>query len=155
MKRIIMWMVACALAHPAAAEGETMQQQEQAVLNTVMEMTAAFQSKDTDAVMTAYEPQAVVMFQPGEPVSDVAQISEMFAGMAAANPKFTYGGHEVYVQGNLAVHIAPWSMTGRLPDGTDIEQSGLSVAVLRQQADGDWKIVIDNPHGDRLLTGSR
>jgi ketosteroid isomerase-like protein len=43
-------------------------------------------------------------------------------------------------------------MTGKSPDGQEIKQSGLSVAVLRRQADGGWKMVIDNPHGGRLLS---
>jgi len=45
------------------------------------------------------------------------------------------------------IWIAPWSMAGTTSDGQEIQQSGLSVAVLRRQADGGWKMVIDNPHG--------
>lgn len=75
----------------------------------------------------------------------------MFAGMAAANPEFVYAGHDVIVSGDIAMHIAPWEMTATTPDGQEIAQSGLSVAVLRKQADGGWKMVIDNPHGGQLL----
>jgi ketosteroid isomerase-like protein len=42
-------------------------------------------------------------------------------------------------------------MTGKVPDGTDIKQSGLSVVVLRKQADGKWLMVFDNPFGQHLL----
>jgi ketosteroid isomerase-like protein len=42
-------------------------------------------------------------------------------------------------------------MTGTAPDGTPIRQSGLSVAVLRKQADGKWLMVFDNPFGQHLL----
>ena len=42
-------------------------------------------------------------------------------------------------------------MKGKTPDGQGIEQSGLSVAILRKQADGEWLMVIDNPHGQHLL----
>ncbi len=57
------------------------------------------------------------------------------------------------VQGDIAVHFAPWTMTGTAPDGTEIKQTGLSVAVLRKQADGNWLMVIDNPHGQHLMEG--
>ncbi len=71
--------------------------------------------------------------------------------MAAANPKFEFGQNEVIVTGDIAVHSMPWSMTGTAPDGTKVEQGGLSIAVLRRQPDGNWLMVIDNPHGQRLL----
>ncbi len=63
----------------------------------------------------------------------------------------SFAGHEVIVNGDTALHIAPWSMSGTGPNGAAVEQSGLSVAVLRRQADGGWKMVIDNPHGQMLL----
>ena len=66
-------------------------------------------------------------------------------------PVFEYAGHEVFVSGDLAIHIAPWKMTGELPDGQEIGDTGLSIAVLRRQANGEWRIVIDNPYGAHLL----
>lgn len=57
------------------------------------------------------------------------------------------------VAGDVAVHFAPWTMTGTDPRGNPLIQKGLSVAVLRRHADGRWLMVIDNPHGQRLLEG--
>ena len=68
----------------------------------------------------------------------------------AMSPRFEYAGHDVLVVGDLAVHIAPWTMKGKAPDGAPIEQSGLSVAVLRRQPEGRWLMVIDNPHGQHV-----
>ncbi|WP_438498976.1 hypothetical protein [Alteromonas australica] len=48
------------------------------------------------------------------------------------------------------MHISPWSMKGKTPDGQEVKQSGLSVAILRRQKDGDWKMIIDNPYASRL-----
>ena len=145
--------MALALTLPkiSIAESTMMTQDEQNVLATVETMTAALQNKDIAAVMAIYEPSATVAFEPGSPISDNAVLEQMFTGMAAINPVFDYAGHDVIVNGDLAVHIAPWHMTAVTPDGQEINQSGLSVAVLRRQSDGDWKIVIDNPHGGRLL----
>ncbi len=120
-------------------------------LATVQTMTAAFQQADIDTVMATYEEVAAVCFTPGEATEDAAVIREMFTNMAQLRPDFTYAGHEVVVSGDLAVHLAPWTMTATGPDGSHIEDRGLSVAVLRRQPDGDWRMVIDNPHGDRLL----
>ncbi|WP_185960967.1 YybH family protein [Aliiroseovarius halocynthiae] len=121
-------------------------------LLAVETMTEAFQNKDIATVMSAYEPGATVVFDPDAPISDAAQLEEMFRNMSMINPVFDYAqGHDVIVRGDIAMHIAPWTMTGVTPDGQTIAQSGLSVAILRRQLDGSWKMVIDNPHGGRLL----
>ena len=129
-----------------------MTKDQQDILTAIETMTAGFQAGDMATVMQSYEAAATVVFEPEAPVSDAAQLEQMFAGMAAMGPEFTYpAGHEVIVSGDIAVHIAPWKMTAQNLDGQSVEQSGLSVAVLRKQPDGRWKMVIDNPHGGRLL----
>ncbi len=128
-----------------------MSNDQNAVNEAVLEMTNAFQRGDIDTVLNSYGPGAVVMFEPGAPVSDPAMLAETFAAWSAMGPEFNYAGHDVIVSGDTALHIAPWTMTGTGPDGSAIEQSGLSVAVLRRQADGGWKMVIDNPHGQVLM----
>ncbi|MGR3615651.1 MAG: YybH family protein [Paracoccaceae bacterium] len=154
MKHAFAWVMALAMLAPQilTAEGKEMTQDQQDVLAAVQNMTGSFQDGDIAEVMASYENQATVVFEPDAPVSDAAQFEQMFTGMAAVNPVFDYeAGHEVIVNGDIAVHIAPWTMTGLKPDGQELAQSGLSVAVLRKQADGSWKMVIDNPHGGRLL----
>lgn len=154
MKHAFAWVMALAMTLPqiSIAEGQEMTQDETNVLAAIQVMTDSFQSGDIAGVMNTYESPATVVFEPDAPISDAAQLEQMFSGMASVNPEFDYAaGHEVIVNGDIAVHIAPWSMTGKTPDGQDIAQSGLSVAVLRRQVDGSWKMVIDNPHGGRLL----
>lgn len=114
-------------------------------------MTAAFHAGDIEGVMSTYEPGATILFEPGKPESDADAVRAAFFEFFAVQPNFTYAGHEVIVSGDIAVHFAPWNMTGTLPDGTPISDSGLSVAVLRKQADGRWLMVLDNPYGARLL----
>lgn len=153
MKHAKPWLIALAVSLPTTlpAGERQMSSDENAVNETVLDMTTAFQAGDLDTVLNSYEPGAVVMFEPGEPVSDPKILAETFAAWSAMGPEFTYAGHDVIVSGDTALHIAPWSMTGTGPDGSTIEQSGLSVAVLKRQADGGWRMVIDNPHGQALL----
>ncbi len=124
---------------------------QQNVLAVIEHMTNAIQKGDIEGVMATYEDTAVISFEPGIPVSGPAVLREMFQGMIAANPRFDFGGSEVIVAGDIAVHFMPWTMQGTAPDGSQIEQGGLSVAVLRKQTDGSWRMVIDNPHGQRLM----
>ncbi len=121
------------------------------VLETVQRMTAAFHSGDLAGVMASYQQPATVVFEPEAPIDDRAQIEAMFEGSFAMRPKFEYSGHEVVIAGDVALHLAPWTMRGTAPDGSAIEQRGLSVAVLVRQPEGGWRMVIDDPHGQHLI----
>jgi ketosteroid isomerase-like protein len=121
------------------------------ILSTIDAMTDAFHKGDIDGIMRTYESGAVVVGQPGSPVSGTPGLRAMFAGFVAAKAHFTFLGHEVIQADDLALHLTPWRMAGVGPDGTAIEARGLSVAILRRQSDGRWLMVIDDPYGDALL----
>lgn len=121
------------------------------IVSTIITMTEAFNKGDIAGIMRTYEPDAVVVGEPGKPEHGEAALKAMFARFIAAQAAFTYSGHEVVRAADLALHLAPWHMTGVAPDGTAIEARGLSVSVLRRQADGRWLMVIDQPYGDMLL----
>jgi uncharacterized protein (TIGR02246 family) len=121
------------------------------IVSTIVSMTEAFHRGDIVEILRAYEPAAVVVGEPYKPATGEAALRAMFAGFIALKPEFTYSGHDVVIAGDLALHLAPWHMAGVAPDGTKVQQKGLSVAVLRRQADGRWLMVIDQPYGDALL----
>jgi uncharacterized protein (TIGR02246 family) len=121
------------------------------IVSTVLTMTEAFNRGDMSGILSAYEPDAVVVGKPGQPLTGAVALRAMFAEFIALKPSFMYAGHEVVSAGDVALHISPWRMTGVGPDGTPIEQTGLSLAVLRRQTDGRWLMVIDQPYGDALL----
>jgi ketosteroid isomerase-like protein len=127
-----------------------MDQKEQ-ILSTIHQMVDAFHEGDIAGILKTYEPGAVVMAEPGVPVTGKAALEAMFAGFIAARARFTFLGHEVIQAGDVAVHFTPWRMSGTGPDGGPITGWGLSVAVLRRQADGKWLMVIDDPYGDLSL----
>lgn len=121
------------------------------VYSTIEKMVMAFQNKDIDGVLATYENNAVVMFEPQIPVKGKDNLRVAFTEFVGFSPQYSFSGHEVYISGAIATHIAPWKMVGQLPDGSKIEQSGLSIAVLRKQADGSWLMIQDNPHGQFLM----
>lgn len=125
--------------------------QKEKILSTIDAMTDAFHKGDIDGIMRTYEPGAVVVGEPGAPVSGTPALRAMFAGFIAAKAHFTFLGHDVIQAEDIALHLTPWRMAGVAPDGTAVEASGLSVAVLRRQPDGRWLMVVDDPFGDALL----
>lgn len=126
-------------------------EEQKEVLRTIEKMVSAFENKNIDGVLATYESDAIVMFEPQKPVQGKEVLRAMFTQFVDMNPKYTFSGHEIYISGDIATHTAPWKMIGQLPDGTKIEQSGLSVAVLRKQINGTWLMIQDNPHGQFLL----
>lgn len=124
------------------------------VIQTVESMTRSFHEGDLEKVMDHYEQPSTIVFEPGVGVSDPELQRQGFRNFFALSPRFTYGGHEVFVAGNYALHIAPWTMRGTGPGGAAVNQSGLSVAVLVRQNDGTWLLVLDDPFGAQLLQRS-
>ncbi|WP_282091138.1 YybH family protein [Epibacterium ulvae] len=154
MKHACAWLIALAFSttQTLAEDHKIMTQDQKDVIGSIETMTHYFQAGDIARVMESYEEKATIVFEPDTPQPDTGEQVRLFTELSAINPTFDYvAGHEVVVNGDIAMHIAPWSMTGHTPDGQEIKQSGLSVAVLRKQSDGSWKMVIDNPHSGRLL----
>jgi uncharacterized protein (TIGR02246 family) len=112
---------------------------------------AAVAAGDMDAILATFEPSAVMAAQPGMTVAGTEALRGAFEQFLAINPKITVTSQDTIEAGDIALHSYTWTMSGKAPDGSPIEQSGFSTAVLRKQADGRWLMVIDNPFGDRLL----
>lgn len=139
-------------ANANSTEEKIMSKETAEVIQAVEEMTSSFNEKDIEGVLAMYERGAAVMFTPGEKTSNLDELRKKFEGAFQINPKFSYPkGHEVYISNDIALHISPWVMNGKAPDGTALQQSGLSIAVLRKQKDGSWLMVLDNPNGQHLM----
>jgi ketosteroid isomerase-like protein len=150
LKASLLLYVSINTAMATNQEEQNMSHEQSTIISTIQTMTTAFHNSDIAGVLASYEKNAAVMFEPAKQVNDQAEVKKVFEELFQLNPKFDYSGHEVYIANDLALHIAPWTMRGNAPDGSVIEQSGLSVAVLRKQIDGNWLMVLDNPHGQRL-----
>jgi ketosteroid isomerase-like protein len=48
---------------------------------------------------------------------------------------------------DLALVATEWSFSGTGPDGNPVNMATKSADVLRHQADGTWRFVVDNPWG--------
>jgi uncharacterized protein (TIGR02246 family) len=135
----------------SAPSQETQTMTHSAIQAAIDTNNAAVAARDIDGILATYEPGAVLVVQPGLPVMGTAALRDGFGQFLALDPQLTVTDHEIIEAGDIALHLYPWTMTGKAPDGTAFEQSGLSVVVLRKQPDGRWLMVIDNPFGDHLL----
>ncbi len=108
----------------------------------------AFNAGDLESMLALYEPEATFVVQPGEAVTGTNALREAFSGFLALKPTLELEVKGVFRAGDdIALCFADWTLTGTGPDGQTISMSGQGSDVLRQQHDGSWLFVIDNPYG--------
>jgi ketosteroid isomerase-like protein len=108
--------------------------------------TAAFNARDLDALLLLYEPGAVLTPQPGVVVSGPAAIREALGGFLGLNGPIAMTTKTIIPAGDLVMLHAEWTLKGTGPDGTPLALAARSSEVIRRQADGTWRYVIDNPY---------
>lgn len=108
----------------------------------------ALAARDVDAILSLYEPEAILSSQPGQVLSGHAAIREALTGYLAQKPKFILQSRRVIQCGDIALLHSRWAITETDVGGKTIEYEIKPALVVRRQADGTWKVVIDNPGGE-------
>jgi uncharacterized protein (TIGR02246 family) len=139
-------------AQSATALAQESQKMEHAQIQSTTDTNnAAVSAGDIEGALATFEPNAVMVAQPGVSVMGTEALRGAFKQFLGVNPKIAVTEQEVIQAGDIALHSYTWKMSGKAPDGSAIEQNGFSTVVLRKQPDGRWLMVIDNPFGDLLL----
>jgi uncharacterized protein (TIGR02246 family) len=111
----------------------------------------AINKGDLEAAMRLYEPDAVIVAQPGQVARGKDAVRAAIAGFIALKPALKGEAHQLVGTENIALYCSKWSLTGTGPDGKKIEMAGASSDVLRRQPDGRWLVAIDNPWGTAIV----
>ena len=104
-------------------------------------------SGNIDALMSLFEPEAAFASQPGSLGHGPAAVRESLGAFIGMHGTLDLKVTRVLEAGGLAFVAGVWSFTGTGPDGTPVTLTGRNGDVLRRQADGSWRFVIDNPWG--------
>ena len=110
-----------------------------------------FNAGDLDATLALYEPNAMLVAEPGKTVQGMAALREALGAFLAMKPKLTPDKSEMLMTGDLALSLVKWTMNGTGPDGKPLTMTGTSSDVARRQPDGTWRLVIDNPWGTAIV----
>ena len=114
------------------------------VLNSV---TEGINAGDLDSLMTLYEPLACFASQPGQLAKTPMGIRESLRSFIDMNGKLDLSVKRVLKANDLALVTTEGSFSGTGSDGKLVHMTAKSADVLRQQRDGTWRFVIDNPWG--------
>ena len=106
-----------------------------------------FNTGEVSAMLTLYEPAAVLVMQDGRTVTGHTQIA------AQLEPDLKHGlpleakARHVFVAGDIAEIVLDWSIDGTGRDGQHVHVGGSACDVVRRGADGFWRYMIDNNLG--------
>ncbi len=107
----------------------------------------AVNAGDVDAVVALYEPEGSLMRHDGGVATGHAAIREVLAALVAIQPALRNNVVRIVQAGDgLALLYNDWAMSAKGRGGHRIERTGKAVEVVRRQADGTWRFVVDDPY---------
>ena len=114
------------------------------VLEAIVE---GINSGNLDSLMALYESRAAFATEPGSLAHGAPGVREALAGFISMNGTLDLEVTRVLEVDDLALVTGVWSFDGTGPDGEPVRLEASNADVLRRQADGGWRFVIDNPWG--------
>jgi uncharacterized protein (TIGR02246 family) len=108
-------------------------------------MARLFNEGSLDGLDALYADEATLVPEPGTSVSGRAAVRRALAGFVALRPRdatFTTVG--VVRAGDVALTRSHWSMVGSTPQG-DLKMDHHGLEVMRRNANGTWRFVVDDP----------
>ena len=112
--------------------------------NVITSFAAHVTAGRVDELTELYEPDAIYLARPGEPVSGV-QIRAAFTRLAAMKPIMTGAMERALIAGDIALVNNSWRVRATYPGGKPLRTGGVSAVVLRRRPDGTWGVLIDDP----------
>jgi ketosteroid isomerase-like protein len=104
-------------------------------------------SGDLESLMPLYESGAAFATEPGRLAHGAPGVGEALTGFISMDGELDLEVTRVLEVDDLALVVGVWSFNGTGPDGEAVRLAARNADVLRRQADGTWRFVIDNPWG--------
>ena len=110
-------------------------------------IVAGINAGDLERLVPLYESGAAFATEPGTLAPGPAGIRDALAGFVALDGELDLEVTRVLEADDLALVVGTWTFDGTAPDGAPVHLEAANADVLRRQADGTWRFVIDNPWG--------
>jgi ketosteroid isomerase-like protein len=106
-----------------------------------------FNKGNVNSLMTLYENDACFASRSGQVIKGLGSIRLSLQDFIDMRCKLEVKVKKVLEATNLALIVTEWSINGIESDAKPVNLTGRGTVVLRQQSDGTWLIVIENPWG--------
>jgi uncharacterized protein (TIGR02246 family) len=107
----------------------------------------AFNSGNIEELIALYEPDAVLVPEPGQVVQGAQAIRAALQELLALKGRMRSENQYALVHGDIALLRAKVQVVGTAPDGSRIEINNHTAEVVRRQPDGSWLYILDHPYG--------
>lgn len=107
----------------------------------------AVNTSSLEALVDLYEPNATVVERTGERTEGIDRIRQHLEQLLAMRPRMTIEASSVHRKDDLALLSSHWRATATAPDGSQVRMEFHGSELARQQPDGSWRIILDNPWG--------
>lgn len=108
----------------------------------------AYNSRNLQSLLALYEPNAILRTDgDGGNLAGMSEIAEALSGLLAIPGTMTSRNHFCIEHDGLALLRADWVIVS--DEGAAVA-SGSSAELIRRQADGNWRYVIDHAVGASL-----
>ena len=106
-------------------------------------LAAAFNTGDAATVMSMYDTSGIIVPEPNKPVSGNDKFEESIKAILSIKGKMEIKTVYCLQTGDIALGRSEWSIS----DGNEVKISAKGIEVMKRQADGGWKIIIDQAFG--------
>jgi len=106
-------------------------------------LAAAYNTGDLNTVLNMYDTAGIIVAEPGSPVSGNEDFTKAVKAILSIKGKMEIKTVYCLQSGDVAVGRSEWS----IKEGNETKVSAKGVELMKRQADGGWKIVIDHAFG--------
>ncbi len=120
-------------------------------LEAVEELDEAFNQGNLEKVLSFYEEDASVVFEPGKIIVGRAALQEAFSFALSLKGKATQLKTNIIETHDIALFTSKWTFDWTSSDGKHLHRESYATTVFRKNKQGEWLIIIDNSFGPAVL----
>jgi len=106
-------------------------------------LAAAYNTGDLNTVLSMYDVDGIIVAEPDKPVTGREKFETAVKGILAIKGVMEIKTVYCLQSGDVAVGRSEWS----IKDGAQTKVAAKGVELLKRQANGTWKVLIDHAFG--------